>query len=451
MALTPSLTVTQKQQLKLTPQLIQSFELMTLPLAELQQRIKEEVATNPALEIPTARELSYETIASRKAESELRRVDDSYGDSTSYGYDDEATERFHRVLEQVLTTEETLAEHLIAQLRLEKLSEEEINTGMRIITNLDDNGFFIYEPEFFLRSEQMEHYEKIINLLHTFDPIGIGVPSWRESLIVQAKYQGLKDEELDQFTSLVNDNLELMRANKREQVAKNLGIDEEDLEELYTFLKTLTPFPGKGFASGPQHYVIPDLSIRVEEGDLQLKMNDIALPDIRINPEFEALGENKDAKTYIQEQIKKANDIIYQLDLRNKTLYKVALVLLREQREFFILGPQYIKPLTQKAVAAEIGVHETTVSRIATAKWIDTDFGIIPLKRLFSSAMGDLSKEAVKETIRQILEEQEGQKALSDQKIADLLAERGIKIARRTVAKYRNELQIDPSFIRGTD
>ena len=114
---------------------------------------------------------------------------------------------------------------------------------------------------------------------------------------------------------------------------------------------------------------------------------------------------------------------------------------MREQREFFILGPQYIKPLTQKAVAAEIGVHETTVSRIATAKWIDTDFGIIPLKRLFSSAIGDLSKEAVKETIRQILEEQEGQKALSDQKIADLLAERGIKIARRTVAKYRNELR----------
>ena len=163
------------------------------------------------------------------------------------------------------------------------------------------------------------------------------------------------------------------------------------------FRSTLTPFPGKGFAPGPQHYVIPDLSIRVEEGDLQLKMNDIALPDIRINPEFEALGEDKDARAYIQEQIKKANDIIYQLDLRNKTLYKVALVLLREQREFFILGPQYIKPLTQKAVATEIGVHETTVSRIATAKWIDTDFGIIPLKRLFSSAMGDLSKEAVKE------------------------------------------------------
>lgn len=451
MALTPSLTVTQKQQLKLTPQLIQSFELMTLPLAELQQRIKEEIASNPALEIPSTRELSYETVADRKAASELRRVDDSYGDTTTFGYDDEATERVHRVLERVLTAEKTLAEHLVDQLRLERLSEEEMEIGLRIITNLDSNGFFIYDPELFINEKEKEPYEKILSLLHTFDPVGIAVPSWRESLIVQAAYQGLEGEKLKQFTALVTDNLELMRANKAEQVAKNLGIGEEELDELYAFLKTLTPFPGQGFASGPQHYVIPDLSIRVEDGALQLRMNEEALPDIRINPEFEALASDPDAKAYIQEQIKKANDIIFQLEVRNKTLYKVALVLLREQREFFILGPQYIKPLTQKAVAAEIGVHETTVSRIATAKWIDTDFGIIPLKRLFSSAIGDLSKEAVKETIRQILEEQEGQKALSDQKIADLLSERGIKIARRTVAKYRNELQIDPSYIRGTD
>ena len=451
MALTPSLTVTQKQQLKLTPQLIQSFELMTLPLADLQQRIKEEIATNPALEIPSTREPSYETVADRKVESELRRVDDSYGDTSTYGFDDDATERVHRVLEQVLTAEETLAEHLIDQLRLERLTEEELEIGLRIITNLDSNGFFIYEPELFIDETERESYEKVLSLLHTFDPVGIAVPSWRESLIVQAVYQGLEGETLQQFTALVMDNLELMRANKLEQVAKNLGISEEELGDLYAFLKTLTPFPGQGFASGPQHYVIPDLSIRVEDGALQLRMNEDALPDIRINPEFEALASDPDAKTYIQEQVKKANDIIFQLDIRNKTLYKVALVLLREQREFFILGPQYIKPLTQKAVAAEIGVHETTVSRIATAKWIETDFGIIPLKRLFSSAIGDLSKEAVKETIRQILEEQEGQKALSDQKIADLLAERGIKIARRTVAKYRNELQIDPSYIRGTD
>lgn len=130
-------------------------------------------------------------------------------------------------------------------------------------------------------------------------------------------------------------------------------------------------------------------------------------------------------------------------------------MLLTWQQDFFLFGPQYIKPLTQKEVAAQIGVHETTVSRISTAKWIDTDWGIIPVKKLFSNAVGEegaeLSKQAAKETIRQILEEHQGEKALSDQKISDILKERGISVARRTVAKYRNELNIDPSFIRGTN
>ncbi|MDD3058383.1 MAG: RNA polymerase sigma-54 factor, partial [Sphaerochaeta sp.] len=147
--------------------------------------------------------------------------------------------------------------------------------------------------------------------------------------------------------------------------------------------------------------------------------------------------------------------LIFQVQVRNQTLYKVAHILLQEQQEYFLFGPQYIKPLTQKAVAEQLGVHETTISRIATAKYIDTDWGIIPIKKLFSNAVGDegaeLSKQAVKETIRQILEEHQGQKALSDQKISDILKEKGISVARRTVAKYRNELNIDPSFVRGTN
>ena len=165
--------------------------------------------------------------------------------------------------------------------------------------------------------------------------------------------------------------------------------------------------------------------------------------------------EAKKAQQYIQNQLKSANSLIFQIQVRNQTLYRLAQVLLVHQRDFFLFGPQYIKPLTQKEVAAQIGVHETTVSRISTAKWIDTDWGIISVKKLFSNAVGDegaeLSKQAAKETIRQILEEHQGQKALSDQKISDILKERGISVARRTVAEYRNELNIDPSFIRGTN
>ena len=193
-----------------------------------------------------------------------------------------------------------------------------------------------------------------------------------------------------------------------------------------------------------------------------MQMNNSALPDLKIQASFEHLAdsigdqeESKKATQYINEQIKRAESLIFQVQVSNQTLYRLGQVLMKRQREFFLYGPLHIKPLTQKEVAAELSVHETTVSRISTAKWVDTDWGIIQVKGLFSSAVGEegaqLSKEAVKEMIRRMLDEHQGTKALSDQKISDLLKEEGVSVARRTVAKYRNELNIDPSFIRGTN
>ncbi|MGB4407544.1 MAG: RNA polymerase factor sigma-54 [Sphaerochaeta sp.] len=456
-----SLSLTQKQQLKLSPQMLQSFELMALPLAELQQKITSEIETNPALEIPSSRETSFEAFAEKNQDSE--KYNDSYSDSSSYGsdrggYDTEASDRLQSFMENALSDEETLQEHLLSQLGCEALSELEYEVGMILITNLDANGFHVQEPLGLLNNEQKALLEPMLDRLHRFDPPGIGVKNWRESLILQAQVKGMEGEELKTFSLLVQDNLELMRANKQAQAAKNMGIEPEELEELFSFLKTLTPYPGQGFSSGPQLYVTPDISIRKVEGELILRMNNSSLPDLTINREFEAFSLEKipkETQTYIQDQLKRANTLMFQVQLRNQTLYKVGQVLAEKQREFFLSGPQFIQPLTQKSVADQIGVHETTVSRISTAKWIDTDWGIIPIKRLFSSAVGDegeqVSKHAAKEIIRQILEEHQGKKALSDQKISDLLKERGLSVARRTVAKYRNELHIDPSFIRGTN
>ncbi len=467
MELSPHLSLSQKQQLKLSPQLLQSFELMALPLAELQQKIKSEIESNPALELPSSWEVSYERYAQQSQQKESSRTEDTYSDSSSYGsdyggYDFEASDRQQKFMENALSEEETLQEHLLSQLGCEALSEEQYIVGQILITNIDANGFFLEDPRAILTESQAVHLQKLLKLIHQFEPAGVGVKDWRESLILQAELKGIKDADLVHFSALVNDNLELMRANKQAQVAKNLGIDEQELEALYAFLKSLTPFPGQGFASGPQQYVIPDLSIKAEDGELVLSMNNSSLPDLRVSSDFESLAEElgdseeaRKAQQYIQNQLKSANSLIFQIQVRNQTLYRLAQVLLVQQRDFFLFGPQYIKPLTQKEVAAQIGVHETTVSRISTSKWIDTDWGIIPVKKLFSNAVGEegaeLSKQAVKETIRQILEEHQGQKALSDQKISDILKERGISVARRTVAKYRNELNIDPSFIRGTN
>ncbi len=457
-----SLSLSQKQQLKLSPQLLQSFELMALPLAELQQKIKAEIETNPALEIPSGREASFEVFAEKTKDTES--ISDSYSDSSSYGsdrsgYDTEASDRRQNFMENALSAEETLQEHLLSQLGCEALSEQEYEVGMLLITNLDANGFHVQEPLDLLKKEQKHLLYPMLQRLHRFDPPGIGVRDWRESLMLQARIKGMEGDELASFSLLVNDNLELMRANKQAQVAKNLNIEMEELEELYSFLKTLTPYPGQGFASGPELYVIPDISIRKVDGELLLRMNSSSLPDLKINSDFEAFSMEKEmpkeTQLYIQDQLKRANSLMFQVRLRNQTLYKVGQVLAEKQKEFFLSGPQFIRPLTQKSVADQIGVHETTVSRISTAKWIDTDWGIIPIKRLFSSAVGDegeqVSKHAAKEILQQILEEHQGKKALSDQKLSDLLKERGISVARRTVAKYRNELNIDPSFIRGTN
>ena len=457
-----SLSLSQKQQLKLSPQLLQSFELMALPLAELQQKIKAEIETNPALEIPSGREASFEVFAEKTKDTE--RISDSYSDSSSYGsdrsgYDTEASDRRQNFMENALSAEETLQEHLLSQLGCEALSEQEYEVGMLLITNLDANGFHVQEPLDLLKKEQKHLLYPMLQRVHRFDPPGIGVRDWRESLMLQARIKGMEGDELASFSLLVNDNLDLMRANKQAQVAKNLNIEMEELEELYSFLKTLTPYPGQGFASGPELYVIPDISIRKVDGELLLRMNSSSLPDLKINSDFEAFSMEKEmpkeTQLYIQDQLKRANSLMFQVRLRNQTLYKVGQVLAEKQKEFFLSGPQFIRPLTQKSVADQIGVHETTVSRISTAKWIDTDWGIIPIKRLFSSAVGDegeqVSKHEAKEILQQILEEHQGKKALSDQKLSDLLKERGISVARRTVAKYRNELNIDPSFIRGTN
>ncbi|AEV29045.1 RNA polymerase sigma-54 factor [Sphaerochaeta pleomorpha str. Grapes] len=468
MNISNSLSLAQKQQLKLSPQLLQSFELMALPLAELQARIKAEIEANPALELPGMGEISYENYAENARVREQKGQDDTYSDSSSYGsdeggsYDFEASDRQQKFMENALSTEETLQEHLLSQLGCEQLTDQEYEVGLVFITNFDANGFFTQDPQSLLKTEQLPYSEKVLDVIQRFEPLGVGARNWRESLILQAKAKKITGNDLAILTSLVNDKLELMRANKQQLVAKQLGIELEELESIYSFLKTLTPYPGQSFANGPEAFVIPDLSIHQVEGNLVMKMNNSSLPDLTINAEFESLAQDlgnsreaKETQSYIQHHIKSANDLIFQVRIRNQTLYRVGEILMDYQREFFYNGPQYLRPLTQKTVADILGVHETTISRISTAKYIDTDWGIIAVKKLFSNAVGDegeeISKNAAKETIRQIIQEHQGTKALSDQKISDLLKERGISVARRTVAKYRNELNIDPSFIRGTN
>jgi RNA polymerase sigma-54 factor len=260
---------------------------------------------------------------------------------------------------------------------------------------------------------------------------------------------------------MVNEHLQLLRLNKFREVGQLLEIEEEKVELLYGYLKTLNPFPGKLYDTSEILYIIPDIYVRKIEGKLQLRLNTDVIPTLSIDPDFKNLKDETRAKdkqeisSYIANAVRNANQLISQVNMRSETIKKIALQLLKFQSEFFLDGPRYLKPLTYRQIAQELSLHETTISRAVNGKYIDTDWGIIPIKELFSSALQttiageeEVSKRAVMDMVQEIITTHKGSRALSDQKIADMLGEKGIKIARRTVNKYRNELNIDSSYER---
>jgi RNA polymerase sigma-54 factor len=453
--------------------MLQRLELMALPLTELQEKIKEAIESNPALEIPDTKENSWENFA-EKIPSKSR--EDDYSDASEYGsdqngiYDSEASDRAQKFLENAISQSESLMTHLINRLHLDNISEEELEIGELLISNLDKDGFnripldeilsednnVILKNTDLSKDEKQELIFKMQSVIQNYEPVGCCCDSWKESLFIQAKFHRLESEYHESFKKLIECELEKVRANKLKVVAKDIEVDEDTLAYLLSFLKTLTPFPGSQYDSGLESYVIPDLSIHVINGKIEFHTSAANLPDLTLSKDFISLERetsDKETKKYIREQTKAAKELIDQIDMRNKNLFKLGTILIERQSEFFVKGLKAIKPLTQKEVAEEMGVHETTVSRLANSKWIETDWGIISVKKLFSSAMesssGATSKTAIKEMIKEILLNHEGPKALSDQKIANALNEKGISIARRTVTKYRKELNIDSTYIRG--
>jgi RNA polymerase sigma-54 factor len=473
--MSPSLGLQQslKQQLTLSPQLIQTFEILAMSTLELQQRIKTEIEQNPALEIPTDRSVSIERISEQEQRS---RPDDDFSDSAAYdpstyrstvrlssNYDQEASDKNQQFLEGTLTTSETLQDYLLRQLGCLKISETEYELGKMIISNLDHNGFHRNPVETLAKGEKRRLLLATLPIVQSLDPPGIAADDFRQSLVLQAKADNLSTRELGIFSRIVYEYLELLRLNKIKEVARDLQTSEEEVQNIYRYLKTLNPFPGLQYDTMETHYVVPDLFVRKIEGRLQLRLNTEVLPTLTIDPEFTSLSADPrdsahdETTAYINNAVKSANQLISQIHMRSETMKKIGLELLKFQHGFFLRGPRYLKPLTYRQIAEELSLHETTISRAVQGKYIDTDWGILPIKELFSSALQttipgkeDVSKRAVMDMVKEMIEQHNGEKPLSDQKIADQLAQKGIKIARRTVSKYRKNLHIDSSYERPT-
>ncbi len=448
------LQIAAKQQLKISTQLVATMETLAASNEELREKIKKEAESNPVIKV-IERTPSYSEFSDRYIASSGKR--DDYSDTEPYDPDDSR----HNWIEGMVSGGESLEEHLLKQLGEIDTDDRTREAAEIIITALDKNGFLPASPLMILPEKLWDRQEDALTIIQAMDPAGVGASDWRESLILQAKDKGLKGKELKIFSELVLDCLDNLRQGKTAAIAKQLRTDEEEILALSDFLKTLTPFPGREYSSEWDQYITPDISIKKEGDVLRLRINSDALPSVELDPEYTEMlselkkdGDNKDASKFLKEKISSAESLIAQLEARTTALEKLGAMLMDKQKDFFLYGPLHLKGLTMKEAAEIIGVHEATVSRIANSKYIDTDWGIYPIRSLFSntveSADGqNISKNAVKEMIRKIISENETGKPLSDQKISDILKERGITAARRTVSKYRKELNIDSSFERG--
>jgi RNA polymerase sigma-54 factor len=426
---------------------------MELPVMDLRGKIEEEVERNPALEV-----LEDKTTVSLDAAYTPRKEEDDYFEVTSdSGYvrrgGDEAAAEQHKFIEGALSRPKTLQEHLLWQLRLQPIDDASRQIGELLIQNLNADGFHKEPVDLLFKNEDPKRIQRVLKLVQGLDPPGTCTRDYLESLRVQAALS----PGIPEGAEAVFDYLELLEKGKIAELAKKINRTEEETRRIFDRIRELFPFPGRQFASEDTRYVVPDVQVLKKEGEFVIVLNDEEIPVLGINPFFMKISGEKNGekpvRDFARENIKEARWFIQSINLRNHTLLRVSRAVVEFQRSFFAYGPKHIAPLTLKDIAKELSVHETTVSRTANGKYMQTEWGIFELRHFFTNSISGsgsggsrYSKEGVKETIRELISTEA--RHLSDQEITDLLSKRGISIARRTVSKYRRELDLGSSYGR---
>jgi RNA polymerase sigma-54 factor len=453
----------QKLSQRMSPQLIQSIKLMELPVADLRDRIEEELEKNPALEV-----LEDKAVVSLDTMYKPAREEYDYFEATSdsgyvrSGRGDAASDERRQFIEGVLSQSETLQEHLLWQLRLQMPVNELRSLCEKLIQNIDGDGFNLEPPES-LFSGDSAVLGKALDFVRRLEPPGCCTQGYQEALAVQADILCGRDAE---NVKLLIPCLSELERGKFLAAAHKTGLDEDEIEALFSALKSLSPFPGRQWSSGgasKTRFVIPDIQIVRKDGEFSIILNDEEIPVLGIQPFFmkqtrsspAALkGEERD---FVRENIKEARWFIQSINRRNHTLLRVTRAIIEFQRAFFMDGPKYLSPLTLRDIALELDIHETTVSRAANGKYMQTEWGIFEVRHFFSNSISGsgssgsrYSQEGVKEMIREILKSENTRCGgrFSDQDIVFQLAKRGVKLARRTVSKYRNQLDLGSSYRR---
>jgi RNA polymerase sigma-54 factor len=473
----------------MTPQLQQAIKLLQLSRLELVQSITQELVENPVLEElapdaadgpaddevlpgdapgPSATEAAPEREAA-EGESELRSEIDQLGPTWDAYLDDYTDGRDFGTLDtgeedrpsydQTLTRIPTLSDHLLWQLHLSVSDPAVLRAGEVIIGNIDDDGYFRAPLADLMQDAEagLGDLERALAVIQNFEPMGVGARDLRECLLLQVRGRGLAGTLVEK---VVRDHLADLEKRKYPHIAKVLGVTQQDvMDAARIIIHELEPKPGGSYAVSDTQYVVPDVYVIKIDDRYVIQLNDEGFPRVRINPYYRRILSQKEAvdkvtREYIEERLRSAQWLIKGMEQRNKTIYKVAESIVKFQTDFLEHGIARLKPMVLRDVAEDISMHESTISRVTTNKYMHTPQGIFPLKYFFTTgftAAGsgtEVSSLTVKDVIQRMINEEDPAFPLKDQQIVESLKGRGIDIARRTVAKYREELRIPPTSVR---
>jgi RNA polymerase sigma-54 factor len=475
MALDVKLTQKLTQKLVMTPQLRQAIKILQLPRGELDALIHEEMDENPVLIVEAGEETEVPAGELPPAEPEptpspstedidWRAYLESYNEDIPAlppTGDDEEDEERHNLIENQPNRTESLADHLSWQLRFSNLTLEEEQIASLIIGNLNVDGYLqdAIEEIAATAGVNIEIVERVLQIIQSCDPVGVGARDLRECLLLQLRSQGLDDPANEDPTlrlagAIVRDHLTALEGRRFERLAKDLSVSVEEVTRAVKLIASLDPRPARNFGEGDIRYVTPDVYVDKVGEDYVVTLNDEGLPRLRVSASYrQLLAQGGEAKDYVQEKIRAAAWLIKSIHQRQRTLLLVAQSLVKFQKDFLTYGVSHMRPLVLRDVADDIGIHESTVSRAIANKYIATPRGIYALKQFFTTGLKgrhgqEVAAESVKERIRAMINQENPSRPLSDEEIARALSSDNVTIARRTVAKYRESMNILPSAKR---
>ncbi|WP_031516679.1 RNA polymerase factor sigma-54 [Desulfofalx alkaliphila] len=452
MRLDLGLNLEQSQKLIITPELRQAIAVLQMASFELTQFVEQQLQENPLLEKAEDRlEQAAEDPGEDRYDIDWQEY---FNDSSDLGYSGDRGHSGNEYgFESFVTKAPSLSEHLNFQLTISRCPKEIVPLVEYLIGNVNSQGYLKTSLEDAARVLNVPpaQVEKALKVLHSMEPAGVGARTLEECLLLQVRYLGLDNPLIEK---LIKDHLNDLAQGKLNKIANRLGVTVKEIQRLADQLRTLDPKPGRCFSSDDDiRYIVPDVVVERVDKEYIILVNDVTTPRLRISNSYRAVMRQVgnslkgDEKKYIEAKMNAAVWLIRSIEQRRMTIYKVANALVELQREFLDHGVKHLKPLNLKDVADRVGLHESTVSRATSNKYMQTPQGVFSMKYFFSTAISyrggsQISSESTKKLLREIIAGEDPKKPYSDQRISDLLAKQGIKISRRTVTKYRDELAI---------